>query len=741
MVEQLNRAFARWWRAIVYLTASVPCLVALVLVGALLQTVTDTQGRQEAATRGTLLLWPRQGAAAALAAQVERLPGVAGTVSPHALPLPDDPNQESGWDRLFLWAVHSSLDGHRYAPPTPGLALAAGRLPESAEEALVGFELARVLHLQVGSTVWAQGRAFTVCGIWQPAGLAAGNFLQVPCEAAALLTPGGGEPQPVIAVLEAGAAPESVLAEVRSRLPDAAAKLPDDLYREERRWQHALTVVAAAVALLAALSCGPAAVQAIRPLAGSRLGSVGATGVLGALSGTSGLCLGWGAAHLLNAVAVRHYACTPLRVSPTLAALAVLWPTVSATVAGLVAQRGRAGEVGRLWRYGVAGATVALAVMVALLAGSLAESLSTALQRTHAGNVDRLSVTAGERPLSGAHVAQAAALPGLRGLVVEANGGALVEAEEGWPGRPPSGVLYGVDSADGTTGAEVPYPVRLAVGRALAAQDEVILGADLARSRGLGLGDLLEIRGRDLTVVGIRERFPFDALSPVNYRADVSLEALRDLLGEPELLGRVTLLMPPMNEPVESAPFMQRIGEQMGRARVTVYTEVLTQVAARYPGGQPLTGREPMAQVQGLYQRLLLLSLALALVTGGLAVAGALHPVYLEQRREIAVCKLVGAGPGQILAGYLWSALAVASAGALLGCYAAWTWSAALNEYLSGSQVWPVLVVTPRLMALVGGLSILAALLCALHPGLSAAAVDPARVLHAGRDGDGPAEG
>ncbi|MDI7276675.1 MAG: ABC transporter permease, partial [Anaerolineae bacterium] len=402
----------------------------------------------------------------------------------------------------------------------------------------------------------------------------------------------------------------------------------------------------------------------------------------------------------------------------------------------------RAGELGRLVRSAVAVGAIALAVTLTLLAGSLEESLALALQRTSIGNAARLGVRAYQGSLRDSLLARLPELPGFQGAILEAGGIALEKDEEGWPGHPPSGLLYGLTSGDGSTGVEVPYPVRLAAGRALEGPDEVILGYDLARARGLGIGDTLTIREHSFTVVGIRERWPLDAVSPANYRADVALETYRRLSGDPRALHSVTLLVPPTRDPQERSTYMMRISDVLRGAQITDATHELERVASAFPGALTLGGEDAVARAQGLYRRLLLASAALGLLVSGVAVANALRPVYLEQRAEIALKKVLGAAPGHILAEYLWAALTMAGLGSLLGSYAARQIVTGLNACFHGSEALPPLVLTPRLLAAVIALTVATCALAAAHPGLQAAGLDAAAIasgLPLPMDGRGPA--
>ncbi|MCL6430373.1 MAG: ABC transporter permease, partial [Anaerolineae bacterium] len=721
LVVALDRLFARQQVRIGGLLAIALCVAALALSAAALETVSHALAARQRALSGGLLVRPRGTSGADLAREVRLVPGV-GAVAAGVGPM-DVACEGLPWRTLRLWTVETDLAAWRFAPPIPGLKLAEGALPQSPDEVVVGHELARAGGLRPGSTLWLSGRAFRVVGIWQPGGLLAGNLVQVPLEAAPLVGLSGQRVDPIHVLLAPGADGAAVLAELRATLHNAVVLTPEEACLEERRLERALTVWVAVLGLLTALIAGPAGAEATRSAHEGRLSPALVAAVVAGLGGIGGLAVAWAAASVLNVGALRAHALTPLTLTPRVSLLAVAWAAGAGGLGGALALRRRAGELGRLARSGVAVGAIALAVLLALLAGGLEESLAMALQRTAAGNAGRLALFG---RLSDSLLWRLQSLPGFRGAIAEAGGIALAEGEEGWPGRPPSGVLYGLLSADGSTGASVPYPVCLEEGRALEGPEEVILGWELAHRRGLRIGDRVSIRGRDLTVVGIRERWPLDALSPVNYRADVPLETYRRLSGDAGALDWITLLVPPAKDPQERSAYLTRVREQLPDVQITDATHALRRVASAFPGGGTLRGDDPVARAQGLYQRLLVICVAGGLFVCGVAVANALWPSCREQRAEIGLVRLLGALPGEVLAGYLWSGLAMGVVGSLLGCYMAWQLVSALNAIFRGSQVLPALWLTPRLAAAVVALTLAGCVLGAAAPGLQAAGVNMA---------------
>jgi ABC-type antimicrobial peptide transport system permease subunit len=205
-------------------------------------------------------------------------------------------------------------------------------------------------------------------------------------------------------------------------------------------------------------------------------------------------------------------------------------------VARDASQARRRRRLARLWPRGylfaIAGIAVGIGGLVAL--GALAERISRFIEGGHRFVVGQISVagagigrgagfTAGG-PLRRATLAAIARVPGV----------AAVQAQVMLPANPATSELFtvnqelvlGVDVAVPTPNRNYPaFPI--ARGRFLAPADHrsVVLGADFAATRGLGVGDRLRLGNLDLEVAGVLERL----LTAPDRFAVVTLEAARDL--------------------------------------------------------------------------------------------------------------------------------------------------------------------------------------------------------------------
>jgi predicted permease len=117
----------------------------------------------------------------------------------------------------------------------------------------------------------------------------------------------------------------------------------------------------------------------------------------------------------------------------------------------------------------------------------------------------------------------------------------------------------------------------------------------------------------------------------------------------------------------------------------------------------------------------------LAVTIAGIGVFGVVSFTVAKQQREFAVRNALGAQPGQILRGVVRTNALVAGAGALLGTAAAVAYAPALSSFLYQ--------VSPRDVAVVGGMPLLIvalALLSALVPAWRATRAAPAHLLQDG---------
>jgi ABC-type antimicrobial peptide transport system permease subunit len=447
--------------------------------------------------------------------------------------------------------------------------------------------------------------------------------------------------------------------------------------------------------------------------------------LLAALAGgLAGLLAGWLAALGLDAYTVHNQARTLFIVTPRLAGGVVLLSVLVGLAAGVwpalwTRLRPFTPRSSSFILPGLTVLGVALATPGVMLTGSLVESLYCSLNEGQRVAANRIgleptsSQVAYYEPLTHA----LGHWPGILDIVVEAYGGAIVEDEERWIDRlPPSGIFYGLcpalspstllgmnsvegpalstveGSERGDFGLGVPYRVGLWQGRVFqpGSLDEAVIGYDLAAQQGLKVGDTLTIRDHDFTVVGIRQRLLYGRMNDFNLRAEVSLEALRRVLGQPYAFGTITAFIPPAEREEDREPFLDRLVERFSGTAVVTVKDRLAEIARDFPGMERLvveSSDDTLLRARLLYFGLLAgVSISLWGLAG-LGIMSGLRLSLAESRQEIQLRKLFGASDGDIMARWLERAALWGGIGGLMGAGLGWLAIEAVNLCTNSYQL------------------------------------------------------
>jgi putative ABC transport system permease protein len=678
-------------------------------------------------------------------------------------------------------------------------AVVTGRLPQSASvnEAVVGYELAQRLGKQVGDNLVVNEQPLVIVGIWQPSILSSGNVVQVPYDTMRQWlprwNPDGSTSSPrrlvegsecvfdeMTVILAPGYDAEAVARRIWDEVPQVEVLSPAQERTHRRQVMLALDLVVLYGVLLTVLVGGATTLNATlianrRAACHSRRSSILPTiqPLLAALAGgLGGLLAGWLATLGLNAYAVHNQARTLFIATPRLAGGVILlsvlvglaagvWPALWTWLRPCPKPRRRAKGL----TTGLAVLGVALATPGVVLIGSLVENLHCSLSEGQRVAADRISLEPTSSKVA-YYEPLAAALrrwPGILGIAVEAYGGAIVEDEERWIDRlPPSGIVYGlrpplsrspelhpeqsrrgsegsVEGADREDfGLGVPYRVGLWQGRVFqpGSLDEAVIGYDLAARQELGVGDTLTIRDHDFTVVGIRQRLVYGRMNDFNFRAEVSLEALRRVLGQPYTFGTITASIPPAEREEDRGVFLVRLVERFSGTAVVTAKDRLAEIARDFPmmGSLIVEGPEDtLFRARFLYFGLLA---GVAILLWGLAGLGMISGLALslvESRQEIQLRKLFGASDGDILARWLERAALWGGIGGLMGMGSGWLAIEAVNLYTNSYQLSAIsyqrvltLIVTPRLVVTAVVMAVVLGIIAGLGPAWQAARLNPA---------------
>jgi ABC-type antimicrobial peptide transport system permease subunit len=616
--------------------------------------------------------------------------------------------------------------------------------PANANEAVIGYELAQRLGKEVGDTLVVNEHPLVIVGIWQPSTLSPGNVVQVPYDTIRQWLPRSERGFDEMAVILApGYNAETVARRIWDQVPQVEVLSPAQERAERRQAMLALDLVALYSVLLTVLVGGTitlnATLMAIRQgkrsdLRGFDLETSEVFPLLAALAGgLGGLLAGWLATLGLNAYTVHHQARTLFIATPRLAGGVILLSGLVGLAAGVwPALWARLRQLPRsAISAGLSVLGVALVIPGVMLVGSLVESLYCSLDEGQRAAADRI----GLEPISsgGAYYEPLAAAlrrwPGILGIAVEAYGGAIVEDEERWIDRLPPGVIYGLFSDREDFGLGVPYRVGLWQGRDFQPEslDEAVIGYDLAVQQGLEVGDTLAIRDHDFTVVGIRQRLVYGRMDDFNLRAEVSLEALRRVLGRPYAFGTITAFIPPAEREEDRELFLAHLVERFSGTAVVTVKDRLAETARDFPGVESLVTEDSDDTL--LRARLLyfgwLAGVAIPLWgLAGLGVVSGLELSLAESCQEIQLRKLFGASDGDIMARWLERAAAWGGIGGLMGVGLGWL----TIEVVFRSPfciLRPPLIVTPRLVVTAWVVTVLLGVVAGLGPAWQAARLSP----------------
>jgi ABC-type antimicrobial peptide transport system permease subunit len=645
--------------------------------------------------------------------------------------------------------------------------------PANVSEAVIGYELAQRLGKKVGDTLVVNEQPLVIVGIWQPSTLSPGNVVQVPYDTIRQVLPRSERGFDEMAVILApGYSAETVARRIWDQVPQVEVLSPAQERAERRQAVLALDLVVLYSVLLTVLVGGTitlnATLMAIRQgersdLRGFDLETSEVFPLLAALTGgLGGLLAGWLATLGLNVYTIYHQARTLFIVTPRLAGGVILlsglvglaagvWPALWARLRPCPEQSRRERTRSPI-SAGLAVLGVALVIPGVMLVGSLVESLYCSLDESQRAAADRIGLVPASSQVA-YYEPLADALrrwPGILGIAVEAYGGAIVEDEERWIDRlPPSGTFYGlcpalsrspdpersgdeesVEESDREDfGLGVPYRVGLWQGRDLQPEslDEVVIGYDLAVQQGLEVGDTLAIRDHDFTVVGIRQRLVYGRMDDFNLRAEVSLEALRRVLGRPYAFGTITAFIPPAEREEDRELFLAHLVERFSGTAVVTVKDRLAETARDFPGVESLVAED--SDDTSLRARLLYFGWLAGVVIplwglAGLGVVSSLELSLAESRQEIQLRKLFGASDGDILARWLERAAAWGGIGGLMGVGLGWlTIEVALRFPFCILR--PPLIVTPRLVVTTWVVTVLLGVVAGLGPAWQAARLSP----------------
>jgi len=267
-------------------------------------------------------------------------------------------------------------------------------------------------------------------------------------------------------------------------------------------------------------------------------------------------------------------------------------------------------------------------------------------------------------------------------------------------------------------------PVR--AGRALRPDDRgaVVLGADFAASRQLGVGHRVTLDGKDFIVAGVLEK----TLTAPDRFAMMTIEDARDLW----------LRRDPFVVQVLAAGRLTRAdlnsGAAVGWAAGEDPDAVARRVQAVVPDVNVTIPSELSKQLRSgtaFFSSLLLGIATLALVVGGLSLSNTVTAAIFERIRDFGIKRALGATDLQLLTEVLGEALGVSFWGCGLGVALALAlgWAVDTRALRDGQQLF---FFSTRLLAFTAGFALILGALAATYATLRIVRLSPAEAIRRG---------
>ena len=242
-------------------------------------------------------------------------------------------------------------------------------------------------------------------------------------------------------------------------------------------------------------------------------------------------------------------------------------------------------------------------------------------------------------------------------------------------------------------------PWNVVDGRAVQADDELVMDRTLADDHGIRLGDQIEVLGRPFRVTGYSTGTRTIMGGGILF---TSLDAANELLGTP---GKASMILVRTGDPAAVADALR------ARTRLSVLTA--DQIV--------LNDRALFAKTLGGPLDLMIL---IAFAAGTLIVALTVYSAVVERLREYGIAKAIGAGRGKLFKIVLGQTIALAglgtTAGFLIYRLASWIIATVLPEFRSELSM--------RDIGAVVAAAGLMALLAAVAPSRRIGRLDPASV-------------
>jgi putative ABC transport system permease protein len=362
---------------------------------------------------------------------------------------------------------------------------------------------------------------------------------------------------------------------------------------------------------------------------------------------------------------------------------------------------------------------ITIGVLTLVVMGGMAEKINMLVSGGTKYYADKVTVQAAgtsmftSTALSIDKLGAIKAVPGVAGVSAEI--GMLLDTEAGMSfGMPP---MIGGSDMQGQDLES--FKVSYSAGRALTPDDvgSVVLGADMVKQLGGGVGDTVTVRGEQFKVVGVLDK----TLTAPDSSVWMTLPDAQRLFMQdiPEVLRAGV----DQSSVVTSFVVYPTKGTDPEELATTINAAV-SEVKAT----GPKAFQDQIASSMSVMNAILYGIAIIALFVGGLSVINTMTMSVNERTREIGVRKAIGASDGQIVRQFLGESGVIGLIGGVSGLFLGWVAATVANMLLESRNL-NLFLVTPRLAIGSVLFALLLGLVSGLYPSFHAARLKPVVAL------------
>jgi putative ABC transport system permease protein len=265
------------------------------------------------------------------------------------------------------------------------------------------------------------------------------------------------------------------------------------------------------------------------------------------------------------------------------------------------------------------------------------------------------------------------------------------------------------------------FQVRLTSGRELTAADEgtdlAVIGSDIARRSGLGVGDTIELRGHSFAIVGVRE----PTMTAPDTTISVPFSTAQQLLHDD--------LPPIVRDQVGAGGLVSGfiVYPTPGADVETIASEIEVNV----DHAKAMTGAEfdrTVGASIAVFNAIVIGIGLISLIVGGLSIVNTMAMSVAERTREIGIRRAIGAGRRRIVREVVTEAGLIGLIGGLCGLVLGTIIVTLANE--AGRPSGTILFdLTPATSAFAVGFATILGMAAGLVPAWTAARLDPVEAL------------